>query len=102
MTRRTSEGAIQAACRLWGAKPDGAVQVSSPQHQVNPAASSHYVRRKVREPSSSYRAKAMHSAKNLEAALGPSGVMGNGTFTQRATELGRSSSAGSRLYSASA
>jgi len=92
MTRRVSVGSDPSGVPPLGSEAGWLVQVSSPQHQVNPAASSYYVRRKVREPSSSCRAKAIDRVKILNATRGPSGVQGNGTFTQRTTELGRSSS----------
>lgn len=61
MTNRRSSEPKQAACGLCGGRLDRSVQVSSPYHQGNPAASSQYIAERQREPSSSCRAKATHS-----------------------------------------
>lgn len=69
MTNRRSGEPKQAACGLCEGGPDRSVQVSSPYHKGNPAASSHYIAERQREPSSSLRAKATHSDRQKSRRL---------------------------------
>ena len=63
MTNRRLGEPKQAACGLCGGGPDRSVQVSSPYHKGNPAASLNYLAERQREPSRSSRAKATHSVR---------------------------------------
>lgn len=71
-------------------------QVSSSQHQVNPAASLNYLAERQKGPSSSYRAKAADSIPVLEKDAGPFRRTGSGMLTRQGTELGRPSLASQR------